>query len=69
MTPFFIELDDLVDDLDAFESTALRLSDDLGVAALLFSEEIDVQHCWMLAILGIKVKTLQKKNAENKAKR
>lgn len=38
LAPFFVELDDLVDDFDAGESPALRFADDLGVVPLLFSE-------------------------------
>lgn len=51
LTPFFVELDDLVDDLDALETTALRFADDFGVVTLLFSKQIDVQHFLYLCLL------------------
>lgn len=44
LTPFFVEIYDLVDDLDVGETTPLRFADEIGIAALLYSEQIDVQH-------------------------
>lgn len=44
LPPFFVEADDLVDDLDAGEAAALRLADALGIEAFLGPEDIDIQH-------------------------
>ena len=44
LAPFLVELNDFVDKLDAGETTSLRLADDFRVVALVFSEEIDIQH-------------------------
>ena len=44
LAPFFVEADDLVDDLDVGEAAALRLADALGIEALLGPEDVDVQH-------------------------
>jgi hypothetical protein len=42
--PGGVEHEDLVDERDIGEAPALRLADDLRVAALLDAEEVDVQH-------------------------
>jgi hypothetical protein len=44
LTPVFVDLDDLVDELDFGETTPLRFADEIRIAALLYSEQIDVQH-------------------------
>jgi len=44
LLPRLIEDDDLVDKLDGLEATVLRAVDELRVAALLPTEDIDVQH-------------------------
>lgn len=49
LTPFFIELDDLVDEVDVGETTPLRFPDDVWSAAFLHPEEIDVQHSLSLS--------------------
>ena len=38
LSPFFVEIDDLVDDFDAGETTALGFADEFRVVALLLSE-------------------------------
>ena len=37
-SPFFVEVDDLVDLVDAGETTALRFADEFGVVALFLPE-------------------------------
>lgn len=44
LTPFFVELDNLVDEINTGESLPLRISDDLRIVPLLFSKQIDIQH-------------------------
>lgn len=44
LSPFFVEIDDIVDLFDAGKTTTLRFADEFRVVTLLLSEEIDVQH-------------------------
>lgn len=41
-TPLLVKLDDLVDDLGVFPPPLARLSEDIRVPSLLYSEEVDV---------------------------
>ena len=44
LAPLFVDGDDLVDEFDVGETTALGFANEFGVATFLYSEEIDVQH-------------------------
>lgn len=44
LAPFFVEVDDFVDEINVGVTTSLGLADDFRVVALVFSEEVDVQH-------------------------
>jgi hypothetical protein len=50
LAPFFVEPDDLVDDLDVGKTTPLRFPDEIGIAALLYSEQINVQHSLSVSV-------------------
>ena len=51
LAPRLVEDDDLVDELDGLEAAALRVADELGVAAL--AEEVDVEHLRARRRIGV----------------
>jgi hypothetical protein len=53
LAPRLVEDDDLVDELDGREAAALRVADELGVAALLLAEEVDVEHLRVRRRIGV----------------
>ena len=50
LSPFFVGTNDLVDEIDVCESPALRFAHDFRIVALLFPEEIYIQHFISLPI-------------------
>jgi hypothetical protein len=53
LAPRLVEDDDLVDEVDGREAAALRVADELGVAALLLAEEVDVEHLRVRRRIGV----------------
>jgi hypothetical protein len=53
LAPGLVEGDDLVDELDGLAAFALRFADELGVAAPVRAEEVDVQHLGARRRIGV----------------